>query len=79
VIGPEKNSDMMECMRVASPGARVGHAWLNLDEMKGITVVLVPGSGTAKGKFGFAVADVGSGGRASCSCVRPGMRMATTF
>lgn len=37
------------------------------------------GNGTAKGTFGFAVADVGRGGRESMSGVKPGIRRATTL
>ena len=73
-------------MRVWSPGARVGHAWLNVLAMKGILAapVLEPTSaderrGIESGRFGFTVADVGSGGRLSRSGVNPGTSKVTTF
>lgn len=71
-------------MRVGSPGALVGQAWLNIEQMKG-TPEDDPGTGkpggkgTERGRFGLAVADVGKGGRARRSGVRPGMRRATTL
>ena len=35
--------------------------------------------GMERGRFGFAVAEVGKGGKERISGVRPGMRRATTF
>jgi hypothetical protein len=66
-------------MRVGSPGARVGQAWLNVDPMYGISLLEVSGSGMESGTFGFAVADVGRGGRPSSDGVRPGTSRVTTF
>jgi hypothetical protein len=66
-------------MRVGSPGARVGQAWLNVDAINGMSVLEASGSGMESGTFGFAVADVGKGGSASSDGVRPGMSSVTTF
>ena len=41
--------------------------------------VFSEGSGTGRGRFGFAVADVGRGGSEMISGVMPGIRIATTF
>ncbi len=67
-------------------GARVGHAWLNVLAMKGMLAAPVPGPtsvgerrGIESGRFGFTVADVGSGGRLSRSGVNQGTSKATTF
>ena len=71
-----------ECIRVWSPGARVGHAYVNVDWMKGIPEDVEAsgwGKGTCSGRFGLAVADVGGGGRERRSGVRPGIRRATTL
>ena len=45
VTGTWKNADRAENIFVASPGARVGHAWLNLDAMKGSKVPGGEGNG----------------------------------
>lgn len=66
-------------MRVGSPGARVGHAWLNVDAIYGMLLLDSSGRGIANGKFGFAVADVGKGGRARSDGVKPGMSSVTTL
>jgi hypothetical protein len=66
-------------MRVRSPGARVGQAWLNVDAMYGMSLLEVSGKGMESGKFGFIVADVGRGGSARSDGVRPGMSRVTTF
>lgn len=66
-------------MRVGSPGARVGHAWLNVDAMNGMSLPDASGKGIANGTFGFVVADVGRGGKARSDDVRPGMSSVTTF
>lgn len=84
LTGPWKNAFKTECMRVWSPGARVGHAWLNVFLMKGkpedeSSAGPAGGSGTARGKLGFAVAEVGRGGSEMMSGVMPGNRIATTF
>jgi hypothetical protein len=86
LMGPVKNELRTLCMRVLSPGARVGHAWLNVLATKGICRAVFSTSmsagvrrGIEIGRFGFAVATVGSGGRASISGVRPGTRSATTL
>ena len=70
----------MLCIRVWSPGARVGQAALKRDAMKGTgqgdsSVA----SGIDMGTFGFAIEDVGSGGRDNISFVNPGTSNATTF
>lgn len=64
---------------MGSPGARVGHAWLNFDAMYGMSLLASSGNGMEIGTFGLEVADVGIGGRASSERVRPGIRRATTF
>ena len=64
--GPWKNAFSTECIRNWSPGARVGHAYVKVDCMNGtpdVPAASACGSGTCRGRFGFAVADVGSGGR----------------
>ena len=77
-------------MRVWSPGARVGHAWLKVVAMKGIFSARLCDSdddeaddgasrGIEIGRLGLAVAVEGGGGRESRSGVRPGTRSATTF
>jgi len=70
-------------MRLWSPGARVGHAWLKVDVMKGIVGSVVEvdlgGYGIESGKLGFDVADVGKGGRERSDGVRPGISRVTTF
>ena len=45
VTGTWKNAERAENILVASPGARVGHAWLNLDAMKGSKVPGGEGNG----------------------------------
>ena len=62
----------------------MGHAWLNVLLMNGRpeddpSAGPSEGSGTGRGRFGFAVADVGRGGSEMISGVIPGMRIATTF
>jgi hypothetical protein len=57
----------------------VGQAWLNVDAMNGMSVLAASGSGMESGTFGFAVAEVGRGGRASSDGVKPGMSSVTTF
>ncbi len=93
LTGPWKNALKMECILFASPGARVGHAWLNFAEMNGRVGDSdgwpglsdfdfgcdCGGRGMAIGRFGFAVADVGRGGRARTSGVIPGMKSVTTL
>jgi hypothetical protein len=66
-------------MRVGSPGARVGQAWLNVDAMNGISLLEISGNGMESGIFGLMVADVGRGGSARSDGVRPGMSRVTTF
>ena len=74
-------------MRVWSPGARVGHAWLKVLAMKGILAAAeeegswfedADNKGIDKGRFGFEVAEVGSGGSERISGVKPGTKRATT-
>ena len=79
-MGPWKNAVKMLCMRVWSPGARVGHAWLKVEAIKGMPEE-APGAerGIASGTFGFEVAEVGSGGRPKSSGVNPGIKRVTTF
>jgi hypothetical protein len=58
----------------------VGHAWLNVFAMKGISLgVSAEGIGIGIGTLGLDVAEVGRGGKESIEGVRPGMRMTTTF
>jgi hypothetical protein len=67
-------------MRVKSPGARVGHAWLKVEAIKGkADEDPGVGRGIAIGTFGFEVATVGSGGRPRSSGVNPGINRVTTF
>jgi len=71
-------------MRVWSPGARVGHAWLNVEAMNGMVWRGAPsegagGRGIARGRLGFDVAVVGKGGKDSMSGVRPGIQRATAL
>lgn len=71
-------------MCVWSPGARVGHAWLNVDAMNGILGQETPsvgmgGRGIARGRLGFDVAVDGNGGKDSTSGVRPGIQRVTTL
>lgn len=71
-------------MRVWSPGARVGQAWLNVEAMKGTLVVGPPdatfgGKGIGMGTLGFTRGDVGNGGNERSSVVSPGMRRIVTF
>lgn len=76
-----------EYICVWSPGARVGHAWLNVDAMNGSSGVDldaggtldVEGRGIDSGMFGLEVADVGRGGREIRERVRPGIRRVTTL
>lgn len=84
VTGPWKNALSTECIRVWSPGARVGHAYVNVEEMNGTlgeasSDGCAGGNGTARGTLGFEVAEVGRGGSARMSGVSPGIRRATTF
>ena len=78
-------------IRVWSPGARVGHAWLKVVAMKEIFSARPcdapdddeADDGTSRGieigKLGLAVAVAGGGGKESRSGVGPGTRSATTF
>ena len=80
--GPWKNAFSTECIRNWSPGARVGHAYVKVDCMNGtpdVPTASACGNGTCRGRFGFAVADVGRGGRWRMSGVSPGMSRATTL
>jgi len=64
---------------VASPGARVGHAWLNLDAMKGSKVPGGEGNGIWTGTLGLSMGDVEIGGSEIDSPVTPTVRRTTTF
>lgn len=77
--GPWKNAPRTEYMRVWSPGARVGQAWLNVEAINGNSVCESFGSGIAQGIFGLAVAEVGGGGKERKSESIPGINSATTF
>lgn len=84
LIGAVKNVFKTLCMRVWSPGARVGQAWLNVEAMKGTLVVGPPdatfgGKGIGMGTLGFTKGDVGNGGNERSSVVSPGMRRIVTF
>ena len=79
LTGPWKKEPRTEYILVWSPGARVGQAWLKVEAMNGRDVFESPGSGIATGILGFAVAEVGSGGRARKSGRMPGINSATTF
>lgn len=86
-MGALKNVDKTLCIRVESPGARVGHAWLKVEEMNGslggcwipVSDTSRGGKGIDKGKFGLVIAEVGKGGRPRMSEVIPGTRIVTTF
>ena len=60
----------------------MGHAYVNVDWMNGRlgdSEASVEGRGTCSGKFGFEVAEVGSGGSEMTSGVSPGIMRATTL
>ena len=66
-------------MRVWSPGARVGHAWLKVVVTNGMLLGLASdGRGMATGRLGLDVAEVGKGGSDNEGPVTPGTRSATT-
>lgn len=73
LTGPLKNVENTECIRYESPGARVGHAWLNVEASHGTPDATLFGSGMESGILGFLVADVGRGGSDSMSGVIPGI------
>ncbi len=85
LIGPLKNVLSTLCMRVWSPGARVGHACVKVVAMNGIQAAIESAfwdferRGIEIGRFGFEVAAVGKGGSSKTSGVNPGIRTATTF
>jgi len=79
VTGTWKNAERAENILVVSPGARVGHAWLNLDGMKGIKVPGGEGNGISTGTLGLFMADVGAGGNEMDFPVIPTARRTTTF
>ena len=67
-------------MRFWSPGARVGHAYVNVALMNGTPGgAFSVGRGTCSGRFGLEVAEVGRGGRERTSGVNPGIRSTTTL
>ena len=74
-----KNVERTENILVVSPGARVGHAWLNLDGMKGIKVPAGEGNGISTGTLGLSMADVEVGGNEMDFPVTPTVRTTTTF
>ena len=79
VTGTWKNAERAENILVVSPGARVGHAWLNLDGMKGIKVPGGEGNGISTGMLGLSMADVEAGGNEMDFPVIPTVRRTTTF
>jgi hypothetical protein len=80
LTGPWKNALKTECILVGSPGAFVGHAWLNVAAMKGMSQGdSGVGRGIERGRLGFDVADVGRGGNERRGGVMPGIKRATTF
>jgi hypothetical protein len=79
VTGTWKNAERAENILVVSPGARVGHAWLNLDAMKGTKVPVGEGNGISTGTFGLSMADVEIGGKEMAVPVNPTARRTTTF
>ena len=62
VTGTWKNAERAENIFVVSPGARVGHAWLNLDAIKGNKVPGGEGNGISTGTLGLSIVDVEIGG-----------------
>jgi hypothetical protein len=79
VTGTWKNAERAENILVVSPGARVGHAWLNLDGMKGSKVPAGEGNGISTGTLGLSIADVETGGNEMVFPVIPTARRTTTF
>lgn len=79
VTGTWKNADRAENIFVASPGARVGHAWLNFDAIKGSRVPGGEGNGISTGTLGLFIADVEIEGNEIDSPIMPTVRMTTTF